>query len=69
MTDEASISLTDLPRKLREITGGKAAVPSYRVLYARVVDGVLPAERHNGRWRVTETVARDLAESLLGRRP
>lgn len=65
MSDD-TISLADLPRKLREFTDGKAMVPSYRVLYARVLDGTVPAERHNGRWHVTETVARDLANSLLG---
>jgi hypothetical protein len=69
MTDD--IALTDLPRKLREITGGKALVPSYRVLYGRVLDGTVPAERRNGRWQVSESVARDLAKGLLGagRRP
>lgn len=36
---EASISLTDLPRKLREISGGSVPVPTYRVLYGRVLDG------------------------------
>jgi hypothetical protein len=61
-----SIFLTDLPRKLREITGGNAPVPTYRVLYGRVLDGTIPAERRNGRWHVTESVAHDLAEALLG---
>lgn len=69
MSDD-TIPLADLPRRLREITGGKAPVPSYRVLYGRVLDGTVPAERHNGRWHVTEAVARGLANNLLvgGRR-
>ncbi len=65
MTDN-SISLTDLPRKLREITGGEVAVPTYRVLYSRVLDGTVPAQRVNGRWHVSESVARDLAQALAG---
>jgi hypothetical protein len=61
-----SISLTDLPRKLREISGGSIPVPTYRVLYGRVLDGTLPAERRNGRWHVTESAVRDLAQKVAG---
>ena len=62
--NDKSISLTDLPRRLREITGGTVPVPTYRVLYARVLDGTLPAERRNGRWHVSESVARDIVKAL-----
>jgi hypothetical protein len=41
-------------------------VPTYRVLYARVLDGTLPAERRNGRWHVTESAVRDLAREVTG---
>ena len=64
--NDNGISLTDLPRRLREITGGTVPVPTYRVLYARVLDGTLPAERHNGRWHVTESAVRDLAQKVAG---
>jgi hypothetical protein len=64
---EGTISLTDLPRKLREISGGSIPVPTYRVLYGRVLDGAIPAQRINGRWHVSESVARDLARALAGR--
>jgi hypothetical protein len=64
--NDKSISLTDLPRRLREITGGTVPVPTYRVLYARVLDGTLPAERRNGRWHVTESAVRDLAQHVVG---
>jgi len=59
------IALVDLPRKLREITGGSAPVPSYRVLYREILDGALAAERRNGRWVVAESVAHDLARRLV----
>jgi hypothetical protein len=64
--NDNGISLTDLPRRLREITGGTVPVPTYRVLYARVLDGTLPAERRNGRWHVTESAVRDLAQEVAG---
>jgi hypothetical protein len=64
MIGEATISLTDLPRKLREISGGSIPVPTYRVLYGRVLDGAIPARRINGRWHVSESVARDIVKAL-----
>jgi hypothetical protein len=42
-----------LPRRLTEYTGEPS--PSYRdYLYPRIVDGVIPAEFTNGRWRIRE---------------
>ena len=64
--NDNSISLTDLPRRLREITGGTVPVPTYRVLYGRVLDGAIPAQRINGRWQVSESVALGLAQALAG---
>jgi len=64
VTGAATIALTDLPRKLREITGGTATVPSYRIIYGRVLDGAISAERRNGRWYVTDAVVREIASSL-----
>jgi hypothetical protein len=62
--NDNSISLTDLPRRLREISGGSIAVPTYRVLYGRILDGAIPAQRINGRWHVSESVARDIVKAL-----
>ena len=44
------IGLTELPTALRRLTG--AEPPPYRALYAKVVDGAVPAERTRGRWYV-----------------
>lgn len=41
--------LTALASELRRLTG---KCPTYRVLYARVLNGELPAEQVNGRWHV-----------------
>jgi hypothetical protein len=38
--NDNGISLTDLPRRLREIIGGTVPVPTYRVLYARCSTGL-----------------------------
>jgi hypothetical protein len=66
LMNDNSVSLTDLPRRLREITGGTVPVPTYRVLYARVLDGTLAAERRNGRWHVTESAVRDMSQKVAG---
>lgn len=63
----ADIALTDLPRKLREITGSNVEIPTYRMFHAKVLNGTVPAERRNGRWHIKETVVRELANDLLGR--
>jgi hypothetical protein len=68
MTGDATISLTDLPRKLREISGGSIPVPTYRVLYGRILDGAIPAQRINGRWHVSESAARDIVKVLTSSR-
>jgi hypothetical protein len=62
MSHNPSIPLTTLSRRLSEATGGKA---SYRMLYAAVLDGRLPAEQIRGRWHVPanasiEEIARKL---------
>jgi hypothetical protein len=66
MTEGGSISLAGLPRTVREPSRGSANVLPYRMLYGRVPDGVIPAQRVNGRWHVSESVARDFAQALAG---
>jgi len=51
------IALPDLPRELTELTG--ESPPNNRKCYAKIVDGLLPAEKKNGRWY---TRRRDLPE-------
>jgi hypothetical protein len=46
-----TIGLSDLPKILREMTGRPV---SYQVLYRRIVDGALPAEKSpSGRWLIS----------------
>ena len=50
----ATSKLTDLfslpqgPRVLADFIGQRA--PNYQALYRAVIDGRIPAERHDGRW-------------------
>lgn len=46
----STLSLSDLPRALREITGMRAP---YQRIYRMVIDGDLPAQKNDaGRWFV-----------------
>lgn len=61
------IPLPVLPRRLRELAGeATAEVPSYRYLYERVLNGIIPAEQRNGRWYVREQDARALVKEHSG---
>ena len=61
------IGLTELPTALRRLTG--AEPPSYRALYAKVVDGAVPAERVRGRWYVDRCNLGNIAQQLGLRAP
>jgi hypothetical protein len=63
---EARLSITELPREIAAITGNPP--PSYRKVYERVLDGLIPAERLNGRWFVQESHLPAIA-ALFQRRP
>jgi hypothetical protein len=52
MIHKNQISIADVPRELCSLIQDKAAVPSYRQLYAEVLNGSIPAERIKGRWYV-----------------
>ena len=56
------IGLTELPTALRRLTG--AEPPPYRALYAKVVDGAVPAERVRGRWYVDPQNLAGIAEQF-----
>jgi hypothetical protein len=56
------IPLTELPHELTTLTGQKS--PRYRRLYELVLDGVLPAERINGRLFVRPANVPAIAETL-----
>jgi hypothetical protein len=49
---KTQIAIADVPRELRNMLGDKSAVPSYRQIYAEVLNGSIPAERVKGRWYV-----------------
>ena len=61
MSDDL-INLTCAPREIGELTGKKP--PTYRSLYNRVVDGQLPAERHNGRWYLSRADLANIAKTI-----
>jgi hypothetical protein len=44
--------ITELPSKLTAYAGKPS--PPYRKLWEMVVQGAIPAERHNGRWHFAE---------------
>ena len=52
MIDRRPIPISDVPIAIREWVKDKSATPSYRQVYARVLDGSIPAERIKGRWHV-----------------
>ncbi len=58
-----TIPLAQLPRRLKELSPDGNA-PGYRTLYLKVLDGVIPAEQQNGRWRVADADVPAIAESL-----
>ncbi|MBR1149057.1 hypothetical protein [Bradyrhizobium sp. JYMT SZCCT0428] len=41
-----------MPIAIRGIVKDKSATPSYRQVYAAVLNGSIPAERIKGRWHV-----------------
>lgn len=53
-------NLAQLPRLLRDRYSGK--IPTYRAIYARVLDGVLPGETRNGRWHFHQEDVAAIAE-------
>ena len=53
--------LSELPRELKRATGG---TPKYRAIYAKVLDGDLPAEKINGRWTYSHEDLPIIAETL-----
>lgn len=58
-----TVGLTELPRALREFTGGSTA--TYQTLYREIVNGNLPAERSSsGRWLVRRTDLPRIAKTL-----
>lgn len=57
----ATIPLPEVPRAIRAATG--ATVP-YRILYAAVVDGTVPAEKRHGRWHVAASDLKRIAQAL-----
>lgn len=58
-----TVGLTELPRALREFTGGSTA--TYQSLYREIVNGNLPAERlATGRWIVKRTDLPRIARTL-----
>lgn len=56
------IELPDLARELAEHTGEPPE--KYRALYNMTVDGVLPAEKKNGRWRFRRRHLPEIAKLL-----
>jgi hypothetical protein len=62
MPNESTIPLTLLPRELSAYTGKPAK--SYRYLYSKVLDGVIPAELINGRWSVQRANVPAIAAEL-----
>lgn len=50
VTNPEMVALSALPRDLSALTGQQA--PNYRKMWSMVVDGLLPAEQVNGRYRV-----------------
>lgn len=55
MTEE-KIPLTHLSNALRNVVPDKSKVPSYRQLYAAILNGEIPADRINGRLHVNSNL-------------
>ncbi len=53
--------LSELPRDLKRATG---ETPKYRALYAKVLDGDIPAEKENGRWHYRHEDVPAIARAL-----
>jgi hypothetical protein len=54
-----TLSLSSLPRTLRDMTGKRA---SYQTLWRKVMDGDLPAEKNAaGRWMIRREDVADIA--------
>lgn len=62
MNDADLISIALLPAEIRQATG--ANPPSYRSIYADVLNGKIPAERVRGRWYVRKSAVADIAAAL-----
>jgi hypothetical protein len=54
--------LTGLPALLR--ADGFVAIPPYRKLRDMALDGIVPAEQHNGFWYFSETDVPAIARAL-----
>jgi|SRR5690349_18091083 len=58
-----TVSLTDLPRALRDYTGGETA--TYQMLYRYILNGYFPAEKSSGgRWLVLREDLPEIARVL-----
>jgi len=53
--------LSELPRELKQVTG---TTPKYRAIYAKVLDGDIPAEKENGRWHYRHEDVPAIAKAL-----
>jgi hypothetical protein len=61
------VPLSDLPREIAALNGGRGHTPKYRELYNACVDARIPAKKGiNGRWTVLRrnvpAIARKFAE-------
>ncbi len=61
MTELIGLSL--VPREIQDITVDGSTAP-YRKLYNSVLDGVVPAEHHRGRWYVRRNNLKRVASAL-----
>jgi len=62
MTNQPLRPITELPRRLAEVSDG---APSYRMIYARILDGRLPMIRQiNGRWHFAPADLPEIAAAL-----
>jgi hypothetical protein len=52
MIDCRPVPIVDVPTAIRGVVKDQLTVPTYRQVYARVLDGSIPAERIKGRWHV-----------------
>jgi hypothetical protein len=49
---DCRLPISDVPTAIRGIVRDQSTAPSYRQVYAAVLDGSIPAERIKGRWHV-----------------
>ena len=52
MIDCRPVPISDVSIAIRGLVKDPSSVPTYRQVYARVLDGSIPAERIKGRWHV-----------------